>query len=244
MLLEFYAILTRKWGLALSIGVLGALAEVGANTNLGAVFATLAARPFWYGAQLPVYFLCSAVMSGAAAIILFTDLSARMRGVSLDENTRDGLESAGKVLALTLFLLVVATAWRFISFFTGGSDMARLAAGHLLNGPMAMNFWIFEVIIGLVLPLVLLVATRMENRTAMASAAFMALIGAFVQRYDLVVAGQQTPVFYGWDNLPSYLGYAPSAGEMLVAIGAISLTCAGFIAGERFFGKVFEHGHH
>ncbi len=245
MFLEFFAILTRKWQIALAIGVAGALAEVGANTNLGAVFATLSSRPFWYGAQLPVYFLCSAFMSGAAAIILFTHLSSKMRGVELDEKTFSGLQMAGKVLALTLFLLIVATVWRFISLFVGGNEFARLGAENLLTGPLSMNFWVFETVIGMVLPLFILIGTQMKNVSAMAAASLMALVGAFIQRYDLVVAGQQTPVFYGWDNLPKYLTYVPSVGEMIIVAGAISLCIAGFIAGERLFGRVFnEAGHH
>ncbi len=245
MFLEFFAILSRKWQIALAIGVAGALAEVGANTNLGAVFATLSARPFWYGAQLPVYFLCSAFMSGAAAIILFTHLSNKMRGTDMDEETFSGVQMAGKVLALTLFLLIVATVWRFISLYVGGNELARLAADNLLTGPLSMNFWVFETVIGLVLPLFILIGTQMKNVSAMATASLMALVGAFVQRFDLVVAGQETPVFYGWDNLPKYFNYVPSLGEMTIVAGAVALCLAGFIAGERLFGRIFnEAGHH
>ncbi len=245
MLLEFFSILTGNYKLALIIGIGGALAEVGANTNLGAVFATLSARPFWYGAQLPVYFLCSAVMSGAAAIILFTYLASKMRGQEPDEATFRGLQSAGKILALTLFLILIATVWRFISFFVGGTDMGRLAADSLLSGPLSTNFWVFEVVIGLLLPLAILVATQMKSLTAMSAAGLMALVGAFFQRFDLVVAGQLVPVFHGWDNLPDYLAYTPSAYEMLVVMGAIGLTCTGFLFGERLFGRVFrDSGHH
>ncbi len=245
MLLEFFAILTGNYRLALAIGILGALAEVGANTNLGAVFATLSARPFWYGSQLPVYFLCSAVMSGAAAIILFTHLAYKLRGQEPDEEVFRGLQSAGKILALTLFLIIIATVWRFISFFVGGTDIGRLAADALLKGPLSTNFWLFEVSIGLLIPLALLMITQLKNIAAMSAAGLMALVGGFFQRYDLVVAGQLVPVFHGWDELPDYLSYTPSAFELLVVMGAIALTVTGFLYGERLFGRVFrESGHH
>ena len=54
MLVEFFLILTGRLGWAVTLGVLGALAEVMANTNLGAVFATLSAQPFWHGCRSPV----------------------------------------------------------------------------------------------------------------------------------------------------------------------------------------------
>ncbi|MEF3169443.1 MAG: polysulfide reductase NrfD [Deltaproteobacteria bacterium] len=240
MFIEFFSILIGRFGIALAIGTIGALAEVGANTNLGAVFATISARPFWYGAQLPVYFLCSAVLSGAAAIILFTHFSLKLRGETPDAKTFRALQSAGKILALTIFLIAIATVWKFISFFTGGTEPALVAVGNLLQGPLAVNFWLIEIGIGLILPLVILIFSRMKSVAAMSAASLMALFGGFFQRYDLVAAGQQVPVFYGWDNLPSYLGYAPSIGEILLVLGGIGLTLAGFLLGERFFGKVFN----
>jgi molybdopterin-containing oxidoreductase family membrane subunit len=245
MLVEFLSILLGRFGIALAIGALGALAEVGANTNLGAVFSTLSSRPFWYGAQLPVYFLCAAVMSGAAAIILFTHFACKLRKEAPSQETFRGLQSAGKILALTIFLLCVATVWRLVSFHTGGNELGIIALNNLTSGPLAMNFWLFEIAIGMVIPLLLLVVTRMKSLPVMSVAALMSLLGGFFQRYDLAVAGQQVPVYYGWDNLPGYLGYVPSAGEFLVVMGGIALTIAGFLLGERFFGKVFNaSGHH
>ena len=244
MFVEFFAILTKNWKLALTIGMVGALAEVGANTNLGAVFATLSARPFWYGAQLPVFFLCAAFASGAAAIILFTHLAHKMRGTEVDGDTFTGLQSAAKVLALTLFLLTVATIWRFIAIFTGNNELATIAANHLLKGPLATNFWLFEITIGLVLPMLILVGTQMKSVPAMSLAALMTLVGGFFQRYDLVVAGQQVPVYLGWNNLPDYLGYVPSTAELLVVMGGIGVCATLFLLGERFFGRAFKASAH
>ena len=73
----------------------------------------------------------------------------------------------------------------------------------------------------------------------------MILVGAFFQRYDLVVAGQLVPQYLGWDNLPTYFSYTPSAFEFLVTLGGFGIVGAGFLLGERFFGRAFRHsGHH
>lgn len=245
MLVEFFLILTKRYRLAVVLGVMGALAEVAANTNLGAVFATLSGRPFWYGAQLPVYFLASAFMSGAAAILLFTHLAYRIRGQQVSGETFEAMQSAGKVLALMLFLVGVATSWRFISFFVGGTEMGRTAADSLLNGPLSTNFWIFEVVVGFVMPLGILITSRMKSTQAMATAGLLTLVGQFFSRYDLVVAGQQVPQYLGWDNLPTFLPYTPSLAEILIVLMGIGVTGAGFLLGERFFGRAFRHsGHH
>ena len=243
MLVEFFGILSQKWRMALYVGVLGALAEVGANSNLGSVFGTLAARPFWYGAQLPVFFLCSAVMSGAACIILFTHIAYLLRGEQLDKKNFVALRTVAKVLSLTLFLIAIAVTWKMIIMFTGG-EAAQKAAINLMKGPLSMNFWLFETVIGIILPLLLLVGTQVNNLAAMSTASVLALIGGFFQRYDLVVAGQSVPVFDGWDNLPSFMPYTPSTGEFFVVFGCICLTVGGFLLGERFFGKVFSISEH
>lgn len=246
MFVEFYLILTKKYSLAVALGVCGALAEVAANTNLGAVFATLGARPFWYGSQLPIYFLASAIMTGAAAIILFTAWAAKMRGEELDQVTRDGLQGAGKVMFTTLVLIVVATTWKFIATFSGGVEEARMAAISLLKGPLATNFWVFEVAVGMLFPILILTFSRMKSVPALSAAALMILVGAFFQRYDLVVAGQLVPVYHGWDELPTYFAYLPSSAEFLSTLGGFGVVGAGFLLGERFFGKAFRPtaGHH
>ena len=245
MFVEFYLILTKKYSMAVTLGVFGALAELAANTNLGAVFATLSSRPFWYGSQLPVYFLASAVMTGSAAIILFSNLAYKMRGEEMSPTTREGLQGAGKVMFSTLVLLVVATTWKFIADFAGGTEAARLAALSLIQGPLSMNFWIFETVVGMLAPIVILTLSRMKSQQALVAAALMVLVGAYFQRYDLVVAGQIVPIYTGFDDLPTYFSYVPSVAEFLIALGGFGVVGLGFLLGERFFGKAFRHsGHH
>jgi molybdopterin-containing oxidoreductase family membrane subunit len=243
LLLEFFLILTGRMKLAITLGVMGALAEVMANTNLGAVFSTLSAHPFWYGSQLPVYFLASAFMSGAAAIILFTHFAYSIRKEEIEPSTFEGLQGAAKIMAGVLFLLAVSTLWKFMAFYVGGSEAGTLAADSLIKGPLATNFWLFEICIGMIIPIFILVWSKFKSMQAMSAAALMALVGGLFQRYDFVVAGQLVPQYYGWDNLPTYMSYVPSAAEFLVGLGALGLAGAGFLLGERFFGKAFRPSH-
>lgn len=245
MLVEFYLILSKQYKLAIALGVLGALAEVAANTNLGAVFATMSGRPFWYGSQLPIYFLGNAFMAGAAAAIMFTHYAFVMRRKKMDQDTFDGVKCAGKVLALTLVLISVATAWKIISYYVGGTEGGRMAAEVLTKGHLAMNFWVFEIGIGLIAPLALLLATRLHNIPAMSAAALMTVVGLFFRTYNIVIAGQIVPEFSGTMNFPDYLSYTPSVSEMLLVMAGIGVVGSAFIMGERFFGKAYAmHGDH
>ncbi|MHB1349118.1 MAG: NrfD/PsrC family molybdoenzyme membrane anchor subunit [Desulfobulbaceae bacterium] len=245
MLVEFYLILTKQFKLAVVLGVIGALAEVAANTNLGAVFATLSGRPFWYGSQLPIFFLGNAFLCGAAAAVMFTHYAHVIRRRFMDKDTLAGVRSAGKVMTLMLVLITVATAWRVISYFVGGAEEGRMAAEALISGPLATNFWIFEVAIGLAIPLILMVFTRMNSVPAMSAAALMTLVGLFFRTYNTVVAGQVIPVFPGTVNAPATLSYTPSVAEMLLVMAGMGVVGAAFLLGERFFGKAYAlHGEH
>jgi molybdopterin-containing oxidoreductase family membrane subunit len=244
MIVEFYLILSKQYKLAIALGVIGALAEVAANTNLGAVFSTLSGRPFWYGSQLPIYFLGNAFMCGAAAAVMFTHYAYVIRGRQMDKDTFEGVQCAGKVMTLMLVLITVATAWRIISYFVG-AESGRMAAEILVSGSLATNFWLFEIGIGLVLPLLLLVATRLNNVTAMSTAGLMTLVGLFARTYNTVVAGQMVPGYTGTVNFPETLSYHPSIAEIMLVMAGIGVVGSAFLLGERFFGKAYAmHGDH
>ena len=240
MLVEFWLILTKQFKMAVILGVGGALAEVAANTCLGGVFATLPSRPFWYGGMLPVYFLSCAFLSGAAMAIIFNHAAVAIRKRDFETAEFEGIQTAGKILLLMLILVSVGTFWRMVSFYVGGTYEGRLAADALLTGPLSSNFKLFEISIGLVGPILILVMSRLKSVPAMSAAALMAIVGMFFARYDMVVAGQLVPMFLGYDNLPNYLEYSPSIGEILVVLGGIGLTGSAFLLGERFFGKIFK----
>lgn len=245
VILEFWLILTKQYKLALVLGILGAFAETAANSCLGGVFATLPARPFWYGAQLPIYFLACAFTSGAAAAVMFTHYAHIIRGQKMDETVFTGVQAAAKVMLLMLLLVSVGTFWKMISYYVGGTQAGRTAADALVSGQLSNNFWIFEVALGLIAPILLLAVTRLKSAFAMSSAALLVLIGMFVARLDMVTAGQIVPMFQGYTDFPQYLSYTPSGYEWIVAFGGVGLTGMAFLLGERLFGKVFaDHGHH
>lgn len=240
MFLRFVAVLTDPMASSLASGIIGALAGVGANNNMGATFTTMADPPLWYGPQLPIFFLASAVLCGTAAVIICTHFAYAARGEKISPETFTALKSASTIMALMISLLMVVTASRFISLFIGEPEPGRIAALALMKGPLARHFWVLEIFVGLVLPLFLLAVTKVKNVEAMSIAAIMALIGAFFQRYNLVLSGQIIPKFSDWNNGPTYLHYSPSFVELLVVFGALALTIAGVLLGERFLGRIFH----
>lgn len=239
MFLELFLIITRRFSAAILLGVAGAVAESLANSNLGSVFASLHSRPFWYGSQLPVFFLACAVLSGAAAIVMFTHYSHLLHQRKMSDSTFRGIQTAGKIMVLMTFLVTLATVWKFANAYCSTDEMI-MAADSLVKGPLSTSFWVFEIAIGLLFPLLILVISRLNSIHAMSTAALMVLVGQFFSRFNLVVSGQIVPNDYGFVGVPQYLSYMPSAAEYLLVIAGIGVVGFGFVLGERFLDKTFN----
>ena len=66
MIVEFICLQLGKHKVAIVAGFITVIAEIAANSNLAAVFGLLNGREFWHGPYLPIFFITSAVMVGAA----------------------------------------------------------------------------------------------------------------------------------------------------------------------------------
>ena len=241
LFLRFAFLVSGSQGLALTFGIIAAVTAVGANNNLGGLFTLSSDPPIWFGVQLLVLFLASAVLSGTAVIIIFTVLAYKIRQQSIIGEIHKALETTATLMALMIGIVLVVTVARFYTmFFSDTPDPGIIAAQALINGPLAVNFWGFEILTGLLLPLALLLITKTKSVWAMTLASCMAMVGAFVQRFDLVYSGQIVPKFFGWNELPQFLHYFPSGAELIVVIGAFALVGFGFLLGERFVGKLFR----
>lgn len=241
LFMRFAFLVSGSRGLAMTFGIIAAVMAVGANNNLGGLFTLAADPPIWFGVQLLVLFLASAVLSGTAAVIIFTVLAYKLRQQNIIGEVHKSLETAATIMALMLGIVLVVTIARFYSmFFSDTPDPGITAARALINGPLAVNFWIFEILTGLIVPLALVVTTKTKSIWAMTLASCMALVGAYVQRFDLVYSGQIVPKFFGWNELPRFLHYFPSGAELLVVLGAFGLIGFGFLMGERFVGRLFR----
>jgi len=237
MAVEFMLLVKGKYKVATLVGFLGVVAGVAAHSNLGAVFGMLDGREFWYGPFMPIYFIASAMMSGAAAIIFFTWVAHKINGEEIEPETKRALEVTTKVGILLIAVILFFTIWKFIIGFAGG-EAKIMALRSLLTGPFAFNFWVLEIGVGMIIPLVLYLQSRGRNLPLMALASAMMIFGIFFMRYDLVIVGQAVPVYYEMNvtDYPGLFTYTPSAHEIMVVLGGIGLVGLIFLLGEKIFG--------
>jgi molybdopterin-containing oxidoreductase family membrane subunit len=240
MIFEFLLILLSKHRYATIFGFLTLISKVLAISNLGAVFGMLYGRDFWYGPFIPIYLIASAISSGSTAIIFFTYLGYRIRNERLDKSMELALQVVGKLWALSLAILIFIVFWRIITGLVG-SEGQRLAIRELMFGKYAVNFWFFEIFLGLITPFFLLFVSKFRNLNQMFVASLLSFIGIFIMRFDMVVIGQIVSHFFEYKvtDFPVILTYKPTLHEIMLIIGACAFCVFSFLIGE----KVFK-GHH
>jgi Ni/Fe-hydrogenase subunit HybB-like protein len=236
MAIEFAFLVLNKPRIATTIGFMGVVAGIAAHSNLGAVFGMLHGREYWYGPYMPIYFIASAMMSGAATIIFFTWLAYKVNGEKMEAAMKRALQVTTKVGILLISVILFFTAWKFITGFVGG-DAKKEALEILLTGSYAFNFWGLEIAAGMVIPLILFILSRGENLKLIVAASALMIFGIFFMRYDLVIVGQLVPVYYemGVNEYTQVLSYTPSAHEIMIVLGGMGFVGLTFLLGEKLF---------
>ncbi len=236
MIVEFIFILVDSHKFATYFGLLGLIAGVAAQSNLGAIFGMLNARGYWYGPYVPVYFIALAIQSGCAAIIFFTWLGYKITNEKMDRPMLRSLEAVSKLCMLMIVIVLFLTAWNIITGLTGGPDKVE-ALKAMLTGPYAFNFWVVEILAGLVIPFTILLATRGKNVGMGFLASAMMLVAIFFMRYDLVVIGQIVPGFHdlGVREYTGLMTYTPTFHEIMVVAAGLGICGTTFMIGEKVF---------
>lgn len=221
----------RDHRIARIIGV-GALAlAVAAPSNLGALFGVLKARPLLFGAYMPIFFVLTALVSGAAVLLLTTILTQRVTRQSVSHESRGVFTSLGRIMGLLLVIYLVFISWKTMTSLFSQIPHEADALALLVSGPMMLQFWGLEVIVGGIIPLLLLIYPKTgKSLWGILAAASLVLIGMFFVRYDLIVAGQVIPALEGSQSL-----YIPSQMEITLLVSLIALAALVYSIGGKIF---------
>jgi molybdopterin-containing oxidoreductase family membrane subunit len=232
---ELYFLMKGMHKGAFTMGMLGFIAAVSAHSNLGAVFGLLEARPFWHGSFLPIYFILSALVSGGAIVSLIVYFNYKQSGTPIPQKYEAFFDTLGRLQTLFLMVLVFFVIWKIIPGIYGHPPEKYEATMAMLTGPLAFNFWFFEVLLGLLIPITLLINPRTRTPMGVMWAGISATVGIFFMRYDLVIGGQLVSMRAGTADLrDGLLHYVPSITEFAIVIGAISTCLLLYTLAEKF----------
>jgi molybdopterin-containing oxidoreductase family membrane subunit len=140
------------------------------------------------------------------------------------------------VCQVTIFLIstiIFFTIWKIITGMV--SHDKSLVIMSLVNGDYSVNFWVFDIFFGMVLPLFLLFLSRGTNYNMILWATGLMMIGIFFMRYDIVIPGQMVSVYHalGVEEGLDIIKYKPSFHEIMATLFGLSLICVAYLAGEK-----------
>lgn len=237
------------------IGIPIALAVHGGT---GAIFAVVKARPYWYTGLFPLIFIVSALASGGALITFIAAFVSRME----DAARKEVVVSLGKLVAALLVVDLIFIGSEFLIGLYGAIPEHMATYTTIMFGPFWWVFWILQLGIGAVLPLLILVNRRTNTRLAwIGVAAAMIVVGVIGVRLNIVIPPLTRPLIDGFDAayrpftlaqsnsivaaLPALLAqadsarqdstYFPSVIEWITSIGIIGLCVALFSLGKLIF---------
>jgi Ni/Fe-hydrogenase subunit HybB-like protein len=215
-----------KW--ARIIGALALLFGLMAYALEGSLFAHAEARPFWYGALYPIDFFLGASFCGFAWILSIEIITYRVKGQKIPQHLRDLFFEMAQILALLLSFALLFTTYKMGHGLF--EPMKSKTVMLFLKGPFSPAFWLFEIAIGLILPIfILLYAVKRKKIAGVLTASVMVLSGYFVKRYSFVVASQVYPVIK--ESLNSF---TPVFMEVLLVGGIIGGFLFCYTLGDKF----------
>ena len=141
--------------------------------------------------------------------------------------------------------LVAYFYWRFWDTLsmTYTYEPGRTEGLHLLTkGPLAFNFWIGEMLLGIVVPMILLLNRKTRINPFWRMAALLMVVGGVVAyRWNINLSGALVVLSYlpGQPTV-SYATYTPSLVEWAIGLGVIAYGFLAFSLGVRYL-RVVDH---
>ena len=210
------------------------------QSSLGALYGVLKARPLWYRPDISVLFIISAIASGMSLTVFASMLSARLtRRARVDDHLLDRVSQIiGWILVLYLYLRFWDVWAMNYTYQPGQTEGLHLLTG----GPLSFNFWVGEILLGIVVPMFLLLNKRTRSLPLWRMLALLFVVGGVVAyRWDTNISGLMVVLSYlpGEPNI-TYASYHPSLIEFLAGAGIISYGLLAFSLGVRYL-KVVNH---
>jgi Ni/Fe-hydrogenase subunit HybB-like protein len=212
------------------------------QSSLGALYGVLKARPLWYRPDISVLFIISAVAGGMALTVFASMLSARLtKRANVDDSILD------RVAFIVGWILVGYLYFRFwdVLAMTYTYEPGRTEGLHLLTGgPLSFNFWVGEMLLGIIIPMVLLLNKRTRALPLWRMLALALVVGGVAAyRWDTNLSGLLIVLSYlpGQPEI-GYARYFPSLVEILSGAGVVAYGLLAFSLGVRYLNVVDHRG--
>jgi len=204
------------------------------QSSLGALYGVLKARPLWYRPDISVLFIISAVAAGMAMTVLASMVSARLTSRARVDD--DVLKRVSQIIGWILVVYLYFRFWDVLSMTYTYQPGRTEGLDLLTGGPLSFNFWVLEILLGIVAPAVILIYKRSRAQPLWRMLALLFVIfGVAAYRWDTNLSGLMIVLSYlPGDPSITYTAYQPALVEILAAIGIVSFGLLSFSLGVRY----------
>lgn len=209
------------------------------QSSLGATYGVIKARPFWFKPEMSVLFMLSAIVGGISLTLFASMFASRL---TTKAKVNDALiERAAHFVGYLLIGYFYFRVWDALST-TYTYDPGRTEGLRLMtSGPLAFNFWVLEMLLGMVVPMVLLLYKRTRMNLFWRTVALLLVaVGVVVFRWDTNIAGFLVVMPYIAGQAIAYTSYRPSLIELLTGAGIIAYGLTAFSLGVKYL-RVVDH---
>ena len=213
------------------LAILGVPLAIMFHGGVGALFGTVAARPHWHSGLFPILFVLSALVSGGALLTLAAGIFQGAWSRNLET-----VNALGQLVLGMLVLDVLFQLSEYLVAFRGGipADIAGLKM--VITGPYWWVFWVWQIAIGTLIPVLLLAMPTRHKPGWVALAALLITVGFFGLRLNIVIPGQTAEELAGLAEAIASprmsATYFPSASEWLLTAGVVGFGLLLFGLGE------------
>ncbi len=204
------------------------------TTGTGSIFGFLVARQGYDAAIMAPMFIVMSFSFGLAFFMLVLMAAYKWTERPLGDVAIDRLRKLlGVFIAGAFYFVMVHHLTNLYATEHHGVEAFILRDGGIYTN----LFWLGFVILGSVAPMILLFCRKTkENRSAVALASALVILGGFSLMYVIVIGGQAYPLqlFPGYEVVSSFEGaagsaaydYSPSLWEMLLGFMGVAMTLA------------------
>jgi molybdopterin-containing oxidoreductase family membrane subunit len=211
---------------AKSAGMLAFLWRLILTTGTGSIFGFLVAREAYDSAIMAPLFIAMSFSFGLAVYILV--LLAACRGSERDIGDKV-VNKLGRLLGIFAALVLYFTAIQHLTNLYAAEHIGVEKFILLDGGIYTLLFWVGQVIVGGIIPMVLVFRASGDVSRNAILASTLVIIGGFAQVYVIVIGGQAYPLelFPGMEVSSSFndgviASYAPSLPEIGLGLGGVA----------------------
>lgn len=216
--------------------IVGLLLAIFVSGGVGALIGVQTARPYWHVGLFPAQFPVFSLASGAALLLVILGFFGNANDPRLAKQLW-----ALSITTVLLQLVKLYFLWvDFSQSLYGGIPMNVESVRQVMFGSYWWAFWIIQIGLGTVLPLIVLAQRKLATLPQLAGwMGMLVLVGFAVARANILFPGMTVPELEALRGAFVHprlsFEYFPSITEWLLQIWIVSTAAIAFLVGIKYF---------